>query len=150
MACLGSKVADPAVAVIKSTAALLAMTALDTTALRIAFTVPTTGRVLVRLAGSVHGAATYPSILLGVLEGATVICRLDPLGALKNTAVATAMVHHEASCVIEGLASGAAKTWDAAYGVETLVAATGIKYGGPNNAIANDAFGAFIFEVWTA
>jgi hypothetical protein len=150
VACLGSKVADPAVAVTKSTAALLAMTALDTTALRIAFTVPPTGRVLVRLAGSVHGAATYPSILLGVLEGATVICRLDPLGALKNTAVATAMVRHEASCVIEGLVSGAAKTWDAAYGVETLVAATGIKYGGPNNAVANDAFGAFIFEVWAA
>lgn len=150
MACLGSKVADPAVAVTKSTAALLAMTALDTTALRIAFTVPSTGRVLVRLAGSVHGAATYPSILLGVLEGATVICRLDPLGALKNTAVATAMVRHEASCVIEGLVSGAAKTWDAAYGVETLVAATAIKFGGPNNAVANDAFGAFIFEVWAA
>lgn len=150
MACLGSKVYDPAVAVTKSTAAALAMTAIDTTNLRIAFTVPASGRVLIRLAGSVHGAATFPSILLGVLEGATVICRLDPLGALKNTAVATAMVRHEASCVIEGLTPAQAKTWDAAYGVETLVAATGIKYGGPNDATANNAFGAFIFEVWTA
>ena len=40
-------------------------------------------------------------------------------------------------------------TWDAAYGVETAVAATGLKYGGPNNATANDAFGALIFEVWS-
>lgn len=150
MACLGSRVYDPTVAVTKSTAAALAMTALDTTNLRITFNAPSSGRVLVRLAGSVHGATTYPSILLGVLEGATVICRLDPNGALKNTAVATALVRHEASCVIEGLVSGQSKTWDAAYGVETLVAATGIKFGGPNNAIANDAFGAFIFEVWTA
>jgi hypothetical protein len=150
MACLGSKVYDPAVAVTKSTAATLAMTALDTTNLRIVFTVPSSGRVLVRLAGSVHGATTFPSILLGVLEGSTVICRLDPLGALKNTAVATALVRHEASCVIENLTPSQAKTWDAAYGVETLVAATGLKYGGPNNAIANDAFGAFIYEIWAA
>jgi hypothetical protein len=149
MACLGSKVYDPAVAVTKSAAAALAMTALDTTNLRITFTVPASGRVLVRLMGTVHGAATFPSILLGVMEGATVICRLSPIGGLKNTAVATAMVTQEASCVIEGLTAGS-KTWDAAYGVETLVAATGIKYGGPNNATANDAFGAFIFEVWSA
>ena len=37
---------------------------------------------------------------------------------------------------------------DAAYGVETLVASTGIKYGGPNNTTANDAFGGFAFEAW--
>ncbi len=38
----------------------------------------------------------------------------------------------------------------AAYGVETLVASTGLKYGGPNNTTANDAFGAFQFEIWEA
>lgn len=150
MSCLGSKVYDPATAVNKVTTAALAMTALDTTNLRIVFTVPASGRVFVRLMGTVHGATTFPTILLGVLEGATVIARVCPIGGLKTTAVATAMVTQEATFVIEGLTPSQQKTWDAAYGVETLVASTGLKYGGPNNATANDAFGAFIFEVWEA
>ena len=150
MSCLGSKVYDPAAAVTKNTTAALAMTALDTTNLRITFTVPASGRVLVRLQGVVHGATTMPTILLGVLEGSTVIARVSPIGGLKNTAVATAHVTQEASFVIEGLTPGASKTWDAAYGVETLVAATGIKYGGPNDTTANNAFGAFVYEIWEA
>lgn len=150
MACLGAKLYDPAVAVTKSTAAALAMTALDTTNLRIVFTVPASGRVMVRLMGTVHGAVTFPSILLGVMNGAAVVGRVSPIGGMKNTAVATAMVTHEATFVVEALTPGAQLTWDAAYGVETLVASTGIKYGGPNNTTANDAFGAFIFEVWSA
>ena len=150
MACLGAVLYDPAVAVSKATTAALAMTALDTTNLRIVFTVPSSGRVLVRLQGCVHGATTFPSILLGVLEGATVKGRVSPIGGLKNTAVATAMVTQEATFVVSGLTPSASLTWDAAYGVETLVAATGLKYGGPNNATANDAFGAFIFEIWAA
>ena len=148
MACLGSKVYDPAVAVTKATSSLLAMTALDTTNLRITFTPPASGRVLVRLQCVVHGATTFPTILLGVMEGANVIGRVSPIGGLKNTAVATAQVTQEASFVIEGLSGQ--KTWDAAYGVEVVIAATGIKYGGPNNTTTNDAFGAFIFEVWEA
>ncbi len=148
MACLGAKAYDPAAAVTKATSALLAMTAVDTTNLRISFTAPASGRVLVRLCCTVHGATTFPAILLGILEGSTVIKRMAPIGGLKSTAVATAMVTQEATFVIEGLSG--AKVWDAAYGVETVIAATGIKYGGPNNTTANDAFGAFIFEVWEA
>lgn len=148
MACLGAKTYDPAVAVTKATTAALAMTAVDTANLRISFTAPASGRVLVRVCCTVHGATTFPSILLGVLEGATVIGRMAPIGGLKTTAVATAMSTQEATFCVEGLSG--AKVWDAAYGVETLVAATGIKYGGPNNTTANDAFGAFIFEVWEA
>lgn len=150
MACLGAKAYDPATAVTKNTTANLAMTAVDTTNLRIAFTVPASGRVLWRIMCTVHGATTMPSILLGILEGSTVIARVAPIGGLKNTAVATAMVTQEATGVVEGLTPSASKTWDAAYGVETLIAATGIKYGGPNNTTANDAFGAFIFEIWEA
>ena len=150
MACLGAKCYDPAVAVTKATTAALAMTALDTTNLRITFTVPNSGRVLVRICCTVHGATTFPSILLGVMEGATVIARVSPIGGLKNTAVATAHATQEASFVVEGLTPGQSKTWDAAYGVETAVASTGIKYGGPNNTTANDAFGAICFEVWEA
>ena len=97
MILLGCRLYDPAVAVSKATSALLAMTALDTTNLRIAFTVPAHGMVKVRLAGTVHGATTFPTILLGVMEGATVRGRVSPLGGLKNTAVATAMVTREHS-----------------------------------------------------
>jgi hypothetical protein len=150
VACLGAKAYDPAVAVTKATSALLAMTALDTANLRIGFVAPASGRVLVRLQGVVHGATTMPSILLGVMDGSTVVRRVSPIGGLKNTAVATAQVTQEASFVIEGLTPGNSYTWDAAYGVEVLVAATGLKYGGPNNTTTNDAFGAFVFEIWEA
>lgn len=144
---LGAKLYDPAVAVNKVTTALLAMTALDTTNLRIAFTIPAHGLVRVKLAGVLHGAATLPAILLGVMNGATVVGRVAPLGQGGATAVATGLVTVVADFVVSGLAPGAV-SWDAAYGVETLVAATGLKYGGPNNTTANDAFGAFVFEVW--
>jgi hypothetical protein len=60
------------VAVSAATTSTLAMTALDTTNLRLTFGVPVTGKVLVRLQGTLHGATTYPQILLGVLEGSTV------------------------------------------------------------------------------
>lgn len=141
---------DPATAATYSTAALLAMTAFDTTNLRCSFTVPSSGAVTIRISCTVHGATTMPSILLGVLQGSTVICRGNPIGGLKNTAVATAMVTQELVMTITGLTPGASLNWDAAYGVETLIASTGIKCGGPNNATANDAFGALIFEVWDA
>ena len=149
MAALGGLLYDPAVAVTKATSALLAMTALDTVNLRIAFTVPSTGRVLVRLRGTLHGAATFPQILLGVLEGAVVRMRVAPMAGGGNLA-ATTMLSVESVAVISGLTPAANLTWDAAYGVETIVAATGLKYGGPNNATANDAFGGFSFEVWSA
>jgi hypothetical protein len=98
----------------------------------------------------VHGATTFSTILLGVLEGATVKGRVCPIGGLKTTAVATAMITQEASFVVSGLTPGAALTWDAAWGIETFVASSLIKYGGPNNATANDAFGALVFEIWQA
>lgn len=148
MALLGAKTYDPAVAVTKATSAALAMTALDTTNLRVAFTAPANGSVLVRLQGTLHGATTFPQILLGVLSGATVMGRVAPAGMANGNLAATTFLTVEALFVVTGLTAASAQTWDAAYGVETLVAATGLKYGGPNNTTANDAFGAFIFEVW--
>lgn len=150
MTLLAGAAYDPAVAVSKATTALLALTAIDTTNLRLAFTAPSSGKVLVRLSGTLHGATTYPQILLGVLEGATVRGRMAPAGMLNGAAAATTFLTVEALFPVTGLTPGAALTWDAAYGVETIVAATGLKYGGPNNTTANDAFGAFIFEVWSA
>lgn len=149
MPLLAGKLHDPATAVTHNTIANLAMTAMDTTNLRLVFTVPASGIVQVRIACGVHGATTQPSILLGVMQGATVMGRVSPIGGLKNTAVATAVITQEAVFLVTGLTGGASLTWDAAYGVEVLIAATGIKYGGPNDTTTNNAFGGIAFEIWT-
>lgn len=150
MALLAGTLYDPATAVSKATTAALAMTAIDTTNLRLTFTVPMSGRVLVRLQGTLHGATTFPQILLGVLEGATVKGRVAPGGLKQGTDLATTFLTVEGIFVVTGLSPAASLTWDAAYGVETVVASTGLKYGGPNNTTANDAFGGFTFEIWAA
>src|SRR5439155_15758412 len=128
---LAAKLYDPAGAVSKATSALLAMTALDTTNLRLAVTVPAHGMVRFRLLCTLEGATTFPQILLGVLNGATVVGRVAPLGAPDGTALATTRCTQEVEFTATGLTPGAAN-FDAAYGVETVVAATNIKYGGPN------------------
>ena len=148
MACLGAVNYDPAGAVSKATSSLLAMTAFDTTNLRITFTAPASGKVLVRLHCNVSGATTFPSILLGVLEGSTVVLRASPTGGLKTTALATARVDQEITGVVA--VSGGSHSFDAAYGVEVVIASTNIKYGGPNNTTIDDAWGAIQFEVWEA
>lgn len=147
---LGSILYDPASAVTKATSALLAMTALDTTNLRITFTAPASGNVLVRMRGVIHGATTFPQVLFGVLESSTVRGRTTPMGGLKTTAVATAQLAREGQCVITGLTPGSSYTFDAAYAVQVLVASTGIKYGGPDDTTTNNAFGGFLFEIWSA
>lgn len=141
---------DPATAVSKATTAALALTALDTTNLRLTFTVPASGKVEVRLKGVLHGATTFPQILLGVLEGSTVRGRQAPDGGVTGTNLATTFLPVSCCFCVTGLTPGASLTWDAAYGVETPVAATGLKYGGPNDATANNAFGGFVFEIWEA
>jgi hypothetical protein len=147
MAILAAATYDPATAVSKATTAALALTALDTTNLRHTFTAPSTGRVTVRLQGTLHGAATFPQILLGVLEGSTVRGRLAPAGMVNGNLAATTFLTVEALFTVSGLTSGQQYTWDAAYGVETAVAATGLKYGGPNDTTVNNAFGAFVYEI---
>src|SRR4051794_16378022 len=125
------------------------MTALDTTNLRNTFTVPSNGMVQVRMVGTLHGATTSPGILFGVLAGATVTGpRVAPSLIWAGAQAATSLVSAEALWTVTGLTPGASLTWDAAYGVETIVASSALKYGGPNNATTNDAFGAFIYEIW--
>ncbi len=149
MALLAGKLYDPAASVSKATSALLAMTAFDTTNLRLNFTAPANGIVLVRMAASLSGATTMPQVLLGVLEGSTVRGRVVPSATLGGTAVATTNVQLDASFLVTGLTPGAALAWDAAYGVETIIAATNIHYGGANDTTANNAWGGFAFEIWT-
>lgn len=139
---------DPAAAVTKATTALLAMTAFDTTNLRLAsITVPSHGMLRWRIVCVVHGATTLPSVLLGVLEGASVRGRLAPMVGGGNL-IATGRYQLEATGLITGLTPAGSVTLDAAYGVEVVVASTGIKYGGPNNTTTNDAFGGIVFEVF--
>ncbi len=149
MALLVSKSFDPATAVAKSTAALLAITALDTTNLRNTFTAPSNGAVAVRMAGVIHGASTFPQILLGVLSGTAIVARRAPMLTLSGTALATTFAPFETMFVVTGLTGGSTQTWDAAYGVETVVSGTAIRYGGPNDTTTNNAWGAFEFSVWS-
>ena len=144
---LAAKLYDPAVAVSKATSALLAMTALDTTNLRLAITVPAHGMVRFVLRCALEGATTFPQVLLGVLNGATVVARVTPLVTINGTALATTRLALWADVTVTGLTPGAMNV-DAAYGVEILLAATNIKYGGPNNTTTDDAWGGFVFEAW--
>lgn len=145
---LGAAHYDPAVAVSKATTAAIAMVALDTTNLRVTVVVPPSGRLQWEIdGGAIHGAATMPQIFLGVMAGATVHGRKAVEQDVSNLA-ATSLVFCRARGIITGLTPGASIVLDAAYGVETVVAATGYKYGGPNNTTANDAFGGVTFSVW--
>lgn len=148
MALLAAALYDPAAAVTKGSAASV-MAALDTTNLRLSFTAPANGAVLVRMQGTVHGATTFTQFLLGVMSGSTVVARVAPAGLMNGTALAATFMTIEATFVVPGLTPGASLTWDAAFGVETFVASSLLKYGGPNNTTANDAFGAFLYEIWT-
>lgn len=144
---LGAKLYDPSAAASKSTASLLGMTAIDTTNLRLTVTVPAHGFLWCRLRCALEGATTFPQILLGLLNGATVVARLTPSATVDGTALATTRAGIVAEFAIPGLTPGAI-TLDAAYGVEIGVASTNIKYGGPNNTTTDDAWGAFVFEIW--
>lgn len=144
---LGNVLYDPAVAVTKGAAASV-LAVFDTTNARITFVVPPSGMVRVVIQCVVHGAITFSQIVLGCLEGATVRGRVTPVGSLNGTALATTMMTQNVDYVVSGLTPGASLTWDAAWGIETFVASSLIKYGGPNNTTANDAFGALIFQIW--
>jgi len=144
---LGAKLYDPAAAVSKSTASLLAMTAFDTTNLRLAITVPAHGMVLFKLRTTITGATTVPTVLLGVLNGANVVGRVTPQDFPGTMNAATQSCPCQCEFIATGLTPGATN-FDAAYGVEVVVASTNIKYGGPNNTTTNDAWGAFVFEAW--
>lgn len=150
MACLGAVAYDPGTAVAKATTANLAMTAFDTTNARITFNAPQSGRVLVRIRCTLSGSTTFPQVLLGVLDGSTVMGRVAPMGALPGTAASTTNMTIEGLFTVGGLTPSSSYTYDAAYGVETAVASTNIRYGGPNDTTSNNAWGALVFEIWDA
>lgn len=144
---LAAKMYDPAVAVSKATSSLLAMTALDTTNLRLNVTVPAHGMVRFRGQVTITGATTFPVIYLGVLAGSTVVGRVSPTDFPGTANAATQTAPAMVDFVATGLTPGATN-FDLAYGVEVVVASTNIKYGGPNDTTTNNAWGAALFEAW--
>jgi hypothetical protein len=147
MALLAGKTYDPATAATAALSTLTAMTALDTTNLRLTFSAPANGNVLVRQRGNIRGGTSTPMVLCGVLEASTVRARVAPFRPKTGT-TATAFQPFEALAVVTGLTPGAALTWDAAVATQVVVASSTIGYGGPDNATANDAWGGYCFEVW--
>ena len=140
---------DPGTAAPES-ATLLAMTAIDTTNLRLSVTVPASGRVFVRLRGTLHGgdhAGDLPRCPRRIHDQDA--CGPVPQLVERRDRAATDLHACEASAVISGLTPGAVN-WDAAYSVDAVVASSGLKYGGPNDATGNNAFGGFTFEAWAA
>jgi hypothetical protein len=142
---------DPAVAVTKATSSLLAMTAIDTTNLRLTFTAPSNGSVLVRMRVSSQGATAAAQILLGMLDHGNsdaVKARQVPISGGRGNAGGGSQVTRSISIVVTGLTPGTSYTYDAAYGVETVVASTLLKYGGPDDTSNATAAGGIAYEIW--
>jgi hypothetical protein len=127
------------------------MTVFDATNASITFTAPANGNVLVKIRVALKGASTSPQVLLGCIESSpsagTVRGRQVPIHAARAVG-STNLIVHEVVYPITGLTPSASYTWRAAYGVETVVAATQFGWGGPNNTTASDAYGALSFEIW--
>ena len=140
---------DPSTAASNVTDAASAMAALDTTNLRISFVAPVSGKVHVILRGTLHGSTTNPVVLLGVLSGTTVVARQLGFRSLGTTSSANSQITVQAEFTVD-VTPGASLVWDAAYATQVAIASTAIKYGGPDTASGNDAFGGFLFEVWDA
>ena len=140
---------DPAIAVTKSTSTLLALTAIDTTNVRLTFTVPSHGKVCVVICvTNATSAALQPLLMLGVLQGSTVKGRVVPMATLSSSTITTYASKQYAKFIVSGLTPGVVLTWDAAYGVEAVASSSNIAYGGPNDATSNNAWGGLRFEIY--
>lgn len=147
MACLAAVNYDPTTAVSKATGSLLAMTAIDTTNLRLTFNAPANGIVMVRMRTCQHGTAGTASILLGVLDGSTVRGRNAPIYYVGSSSGNQRQIR-ESQFLVTGLTPNQSYTWDAAYAVQVINSSSPIKYGGPDNATTDNAFGGFDFSIW--
>lgn len=147
---LGIAYYDPPTAGTASLSSLQAMTAVDTTNLRATFTTPSSNgtAVLVRLRGTTSGATSQSQTLLGVLDGATVKGRAAPV-ASRVVGSQAGMMSNEAAFLVTGLSSNTSYSWDYAVGVEVAVGSCALKYGGPNDTTASNAYGAASLEIWS-
>lgn len=133
---------DPAVRVIKSLTGTVLINAFDIVNLRLTFTVPANGKILVRMDTGTENISYLP--ILAVLSGLTILVKKTP----KSGGFINGFSQIEMYAVVSGLAPGAILTLDAAYG--TRSGNTGqVYYGGPDVMDATTG-GAFSFEIWTA
>lgn len=150
---LGAIMYDPGSAVTKATSSNLAMTAFDTTNLRLTVTVPAHGFLRFKIACAHYGpgggaAGKLASIFLGVLTSAgAIVFRAVPFST-PNTADAVSKSTGVFVDVVVGGLSAGSTSFDAAYAVQILQASAAIKYGGPDDATGNDAWGGFSFEIY--
>lgn len=148
---LAGGVYDPAAVATKVCSALLAMTAMDTTNLRRTFTAPASGNVYWRIRGLIGSSTVQGQVLLGILDGATVKARDIPIfGNPELVTQATSAQCLGSSGVITGLTPGNSYTYDAAYGVQVVTSAGGIRYGGPDDTTSGNAWGGIAFDILTA
>lgn len=141
---------DPATAATAAANATKVMTAFDTTNARLTFTAPASGNVMVRVGVDVYGSFNPPSVMLGVLDGSTVIAKI---GAMTAWSV-NGQTHNplEVTFVVTGLTGGNSYTWDAAYGIDRGQSSANLKWGGTTGTPASgeQVYGPLRFEVWAA
>lgn len=141
---LAGKFYDPATQASVSTSALQAMTAIDTTNLRLTFTAPASGKVVVCIGCYCTGTTQFGRYLFGILDGATVRLRLGFSNYSEGGDFPDR--HIDLEGLITGLTPGNSYTFDAALGVEDVSGLIPI-YGGPNDDIGG-SYGGFRYEIW--
>src|SRR4051812_48438669 len=102
---LGAILYDPSTAANKATTSNAVMAVVDATNLALAITVPAHGKVFVRMRTVIDGAATFPQILLGVMNhsGGAVLGRVAPQAVVGGTALATTRMPLLAEFIMTGL-----------------------------------------------
>lgn len=146
---LGRALYDPATLATKTITAGVAMTAFDTTNLRVTF-VATTTKVRVKMWSTARSSSTSSNEVvpfLGILDGSTIRLR-KACSLAKPGGVTGSVVGISAEGLITGLTIGNTYTFDLAYGHENSTATGQLAYGGPNNATTGDAAGQTGFGIW--
>lgn len=153
---LGSIAYDPAGAVQRG-GAPVAMTVFDALNASIDINAPASGKIRTCLSAwvSFTNLLGYFNGHLGVMDigGAQNVLRQRlAVGSRRHADSSSQSTPFgerlEAGGIISGLTPGSYYGLAMAFGVENSGFSNGFSYGGPNDATANNAYGALIFEVW--
>lgn len=148
MSLLGAVYYNPTTRVGVQPLAVTGLTAIDTSNLRISFTAPATGRVMVRMQAAIVRADTgyAPNQFVGVLRGSTNLgVTLPFVSGDQFLSGSTLLRTWTAAMPVTGLTAGSAQTWDAAIQCTVANGSGGIFYGGGNTA---SQVGGFAFEIY--
>jgi hypothetical protein len=150
---LGGTVYDPSTAGALTLTADTAMADCDATNLALTITAPASQNIWWRARVVYTGASsTVGSCLLGIREGSSLVggTRQGPRRSIAESMLASSATVLEASGFITGISAGS-HTYKLAAGTQLAASAGGaLKWGGPNNTTANDAWGGALFEIWAA